>query len=84
MGPSPIAVRGEKAFTYEGEKDFSPPKKLTHADINDLIADYVQAAENAIGAGAPTVATSGLLEQGVGHLSNLSNEEDYQMASFYC
>ena len=51
MGPSPIAVRGEKAYTYDGEEDFSTPKEATHADIKDLIADYVQAAKNAMAAG---------------------------------
>ncbi len=52
MGPSPIAVRDEKAYTYDGEKDFSTPKEATHADIKALIADYVQAAKNAMAAGA--------------------------------
>ncbi len=52
VGPSPVAVRGEKAYTYDGEKDFSKPKEATHADIKALIADYVQAAKNAMAAGA--------------------------------
>ena len=52
IGPSPVAVRGEKAYTYDGEKDFSTPMEATHADIKALIADYVQAAKNAMAAGA--------------------------------
>ena len=52
VGASPISVRGEKCYTYDGERDFSIPKEATHANIKELIAEYVQAAKNAIAIGA--------------------------------
>ena len=52
LGPSAVMVRDEKAYTYDGERDFSVPKEATHDDIKALIADYVQAAKNAMAAGA--------------------------------
>jgi 2,4-dienoyl-CoA reductase-like NADH-dependent reductase (Old Yellow Enzyme family) len=45
-------VGSEKAYTYDGERDCSTPKELTHDEIEGLIADYVRAAKNAMAAGA--------------------------------
>jgi N-ethylmaleimide reductase len=50
VAPSAIGFAGH-AFTYEGPQDFVTPRALDTAEIPGIIADYVQAAENAKAAG---------------------------------
>ena len=51
--PSAIAINieGVKHFTAQGPKDYETPRELTRAEIRQIIADYAQAAKNAIKAG---------------------------------
>ena len=48
--PSAIAINieGVKHFTAQGPKDYETPRELTRAEIRQIIADYAQAAKNAI------------------------------------
>ncbi|BBM01813.1 alkene reductase [Microbulbifer sp. GL-2] len=50
VAPSPIAAEGE-AHTYEGKKPYAVPRALTYDEIQGIIADYKQAAKNALKAG---------------------------------
>ncbi len=38
-------------FTAQGVKDFETPRELAAAEIRQIIADYAQAAKNAVAAG---------------------------------
>jgi N-ethylmaleimide reductase len=50
VGPSAVAAQGQ-LYTHEGMKPYSTPHPLTEQEIADTIADFVQAARNAIAAG---------------------------------
>ncbi|WP_329192089.1 MULTISPECIES: alkene reductase [unclassified Streptomyces] len=58
VGPSPIAAKGQ-VFTHQGPKDMVVPKELTEAGIHQTIADFVDAARNAIAAGFDGVEIHG-------------------------
>ncbi|MFI5496733.1 alkene reductase [Actinoplanes sp. NPDC051859] len=58
VGPSAVAARGE-LYTRNGPKPFSTPHALTEAEIGATIADFVQAARNAIAAGFDGVEVHG-------------------------
>ena len=49
--PSAVTIEGMQHFTSQGAKDFETPRELTAAEIRQIIADYAQAAKNAIAAG---------------------------------
>lgn len=51
VAPSAIAIEGMKHFTSQGLKDYETPRELTKDEIMQIIADYRQAALNAIEAG---------------------------------
>ncbi|MGF6148253.1 N-ethylmaleimide reductase [Kingella potus] len=64
--PSPIKIEGMQHFTSQGAKDYETPRELTTAEIQQIIADYAQAAQNAIAAGFDGVelhAANGYLPQ---------------------
>ena len=51
LAPSPLSIRGMQHFTSEGMKDYEIPQEITLAEIQQTVADYAQAAKNAIEAG---------------------------------
>jgi N-ethylmaleimide reductase len=51
VAPSAIAITGQPHYTSQGPKEYETPQALTIEQIKDIIADYVQAAKNAIAAG---------------------------------
>ncbi len=51
VAPSAIAIVGAKHFTSQGPKDYETPKELSVSEIKQIVADYAQAAKNAIEAG---------------------------------
>ena len=64
--PSAVKIEGMQHFTSQGAKDFETPRELTAAEIRQIIADYAQAAKNAIAAGFDGVelhAANGYLPQ---------------------
>ena len=79
--PSAIAINieGVKHFTAQGPKDYETPRELTRAEIRQIIADYAQAAKNAIKAGFDGVefhAANGYLpQQFLADSSNQRNDE---------
>jgi N-ethylmaleimide reductase len=58
VGPSAVAADGQ-VYTREGPKPFPTPRPLSEAEILDTIADFVQAARNAIAAGFDGVELHG-------------------------
>ncbi|MFF8293288.1 alkene reductase [Streptomyces sp. NPDC016309] len=58
VGPSPVAARGQ-VFTHQGPKDMVTPKELTEPEIRRTIADFADAARNAIAAGFDGVEIHG-------------------------
>lgn len=63
IAPSAVAAKG-KVYTEEGMQDFVMPEAMTHADIEQTIADYVAATRRAFAAGFDGVelhCTSGYL-----------------------
>ena len=64
--PSAVKIEGMQHFTSQGAKDFETPRELTAAEIRQIIADYAQAAQNAVAAGFDGVelhAANGYLPQ---------------------
>ena len=64
--PSAIKIESMQHFTSQGPKDFETPRELTVTEIQQIIADYAQAAQNAIAAGFDGVelhAANGYLSQ---------------------
>ncbi len=59
VAPSAIKIEGMKHFTSQGPKDYETPRALSASDIQNIIADYVQAAKNAIEAGFDGVELHG-------------------------
>ena len=51
VAPSAIPINGQQHFTMEGMKDYEAPHMLSIDEIEQIIADYKQAAINAIEAG---------------------------------
>ncbi|MGW0764264.1 alkene reductase [Streptomyces sp. NPDC002676] len=58
VGPSAVAAGGQ-VFTHEGPKEFVTPKELSEAEIRQTIADFADAARNAIEAGFDGVEIHG-------------------------
>jgi len=74
LAPSAVAAAGEMYTDAEGLKPHPVPKAMTTADIQTTMAEYVQAAKNAIAAGFDGVelhsANGYLLEQFIRPNSN--------------
>ncbi|GAA1066389.1 alkene reductase [Streptomyces asiaticus] len=74
VGPSAVAAKGQ-VFTHEGPKDFVTPRELSEADIRQTIADFAEAARNAVEAGFDGVEIHGangyLIHQFLAPNSNL-------------
>ena len=51
VAPSSIPINGQQHFTMEGMKDYETPHMLSIDEIQQIIADYKQAAINSIEAG---------------------------------
>ena len=51
VAPSSIPIKGQQHFTMEGLKDYETPHALSVNEIEQIIADYKQAAINAMEAG---------------------------------
>ena len=49
--PSAVKIEGMQHFTSQGAKDYETPRELTAAEIRQIIADYAQAAKNAVASG---------------------------------
>ncbi|GAB7032483.1 alkene reductase [Streptomyces sp. NPDC021749] len=58
VGPSAVAANGQ-IYTHEGRKDLTAPKELSEAEIRQTIADFADAARNAIEAGFDGVELHG-------------------------
>jgi N-ethylmaleimide reductase len=58
VAPSAVTANGQ-VFTHEGPKDFVTPKELSEAEIRQTIADFADAAHNAIEAGFDGVEIHG-------------------------
>ena len=51
MAPSAVKIEGAQHFTSQGMKDYETPRELALPEIRQIIADYAQAAQNAVAAG---------------------------------
>nr|BFD87405.1 alkene reductase [Streptomyces sp. Xyl84] len=58
VAPSPVAAKGQ-VFTHEGPLDFVTPQELDAAGIARTVADFADAARNAIAAGFDGVEIHG-------------------------
>ncbi|MEX2972521.1 alkene reductase [Streptomyces sp. C184] len=58
VGPSAVTAKGQ-VFTHEGPMEFVTPKELTEAEIRQTIADFADAARNAVAAGFDGVELHG-------------------------
>ncbi|MDT0461189.1 alkene reductase [Streptomyces sp. DSM 41527] len=58
VGPSAVAAQGQ-VYTHQGPQDFVTPKELAHDEIVRTIADFADAARNAIAAGFDGVELHG-------------------------
>ena len=66
LAPSAIKIEGMQHFTAQGMQDYETPQAMTAADIEATVADYAQAATNALAAGFDGVqlhAANGYLPQ---------------------
>lgn len=77
VGPSAIAISGTTR-TYDGKKDYPVPHALTAAELPGIIAEFVSAAQNAIGAGFDGVEVHGangyLLHEFLSPASNVRDD----------
>lgn len=77
IAPSAIAIEG--SVPRRRELTYETPKAVTHEEIEQLIADYAQAAANAIDAGFDGVEIHGanayLIDQFLHHDSNRRTDE---------
>ena len=78
VGVSAVAAAGQ-VFTGSGMQDFPTPRVLTHAEIEQTIADFATAARNAIEAGFDGVELHGangyLLHQFLADNTNLRDDQ---------
>ncbi|MFF3085355.1 alkene reductase [Streptomyces nojiriensis] len=78
VAPSALAAQGQ-LFTGDGMKDFVTPHELTGAEVRQTVADYAQAARNAVEAGFDGVELHGangyLIHQFLAPGSNLRTDE---------
>lgn len=78
LAPSAVAAAGEMYTDAEGMKPHPTPQAMTEADIKATIAEYAQAAKNAVAAGFDGVelhsANGYLLEQFIRPNSNLRTD----------
>ncbi|MFJ8156346.1 alkene reductase [Streptomyces sp. NPDC094468] len=58
VGPSAVRAAGQ-VYTHAGPQDFVTPKELTDDEIRDTIADFADAARNAVEAGFDGVELHG-------------------------
>ncbi|MFD9129341.1 alkene reductase, partial [Kitasatospora sp. NPDC059571] len=58
VGPSAVAAEG-RVYTHEGPKEFVTPRELTEAEIRRTVADFADAARNAVEAGFDGVEIHG-------------------------
>jgi N-ethylmaleimide reductase len=58
VGPSAVAAEGQ-VYTHQGPKPFPTPRALTEEEIAETIANFAQAARNAIAAGFDGVELHG-------------------------
>ncbi|MER5428400.1 alkene reductase [Streptomyces sp. NPDC002588] len=58
VGPSAVAAKGQ-VYTHQGFQDFVTPLELAHDEIVQTIADFADAARNAIAAGFDGVELHG-------------------------
>ena len=74
VGPSAVAAKGEMFTDAEGMKPLPTPHAMTETDIKTTIAEYAQAAKNAVAAGFDGVELHGangyLIEQFIRPNSN--------------
>lgn len=74
LGPSAVAAAGDMYTDAEGMKQNALPQAMSEADIQDTIAEFAQAAKNAVAAGFDGVELHGangyLLEQFIRPNSN--------------
>lgn len=79
LAPSAVAAAGEMWTDAEGMKPNATPQAMTEADIKATLAEYVQAAKNAVAAGFDGVelhaANGYLLEQFIRPNSNQRSDQ---------
>ena len=77
--PSAVKIEGMQHFTSQGAKDYETPRELTTAEICQIVADYAQAAKNAVAAGFDGVelhaANDYLPQQFLADSANLRQDE---------
>ena len=59
VAPSAIAIQGQQHFTAQGPKDYETPRALSTEEVKRVIAEYKQAAINAMEAGFDGVELHG-------------------------
>jgi N-ethylmaleimide reductase len=78
LGPSAVAAAGEMFTDAEGMKPNAMPAAMSEADIETAIAEFAQAATNAVAAGFDGIELHGangyLLEQFIRPTSNLRTD----------
>jgi len=78
LAPSAVAAAGEMYTDAEGMKPHPAPKAMTEADIKSAIAEFAQAAKNAVAAGFDGIelhaANGYLLEQYIRPNTNLRTD----------